>query len=179
MQCRLIIFDDLSEDLFERLLYINGLVQDCSISIANTGDTAVLLWTINMTFLGQTHQPSVLASMLQHSESVPGWVQDCNISIANALEILQSYSEPSIWPFWVKHISHQCWLPCCSILKVCLAECKTAISPLLMHWRYCSLTLNHQYDLSGSNTSAISAGFHAAAFWKCAWLSARLQYLHC
>ena len=108
--------------------------------------------------------------MLQHSESVPGWVQDCNISIANALEILQSYSEPSIWPFWVKHISHQCWLPCCSILKVCLAECKTAISPLLMHWRYCSLALNHQYDLSGSNTLAISAGVHAAAFWECAWL---------
>ena len=25
-----------------------------------------------------------------------------------------------------------------------LAQCKTAVSPLLMHWRYCSLALSHQ-----------------------------------
>ena len=26
-----------------------------------------------------------------------------------------------------------------------MAKCKTAVSPLLMHWRYCSLALNHRY----------------------------------
>ena len=28
-----------------------------------------------------------------------------------------------------------------------MAQCKTAVSPLLMHWRYCSLTLSHRPDL--------------------------------
>ena len=29
-----------------------------------------------------------------------------------------------------------------------MAQCKTAVSPLLMHWRYCSLALSHQNDFS-------------------------------
>ena len=28
-----------------------------------------------------------------------------------------------------------------------LAQCKTAVSPLLTHWRYCSFTLSHRLDL--------------------------------
>ena len=28
---------------------------------------------------------------------------------------------------------------------VSVAQCKSALSPLLMHWRYCSLALSHQY----------------------------------
>ena len=28
-----------------------------------------------------------------------------------------------------------------------MALCKTAVSPLIMHWRYCSLTPSHQYGV--------------------------------
>ena len=31
------------------------------------------------------------------SSNIGGWVQDCNNSIANALELLQSYTKPSIY----------------------------------------------------------------------------------
>ena len=35
---------------------------------------------------------------------------------------------------------------CAFILEnILMALCKTAVSPLLMHWRYCSLALTHQY----------------------------------
>ena len=27
-----------------------------------------------------------------------------------------------------------------------MAQCKTAVTPLLMHWSYCSLALSHHYD---------------------------------
>ena len=29
-------------------------------------------------------------------------------------------------------------------------RCKTAVSPLLTHWRYCSLSLTHQYNIAYS-----------------------------
>ena len=28
-----------------------------------------------------------------------------------------------------------------------MVQCKTAVSPLLMHWRYCSLALSHQFHI--------------------------------
>ena len=28
---------------------------------------------------------------------------------------------------------------------ILMAQCKTAVSPLIRHWRYCGLALNHQY----------------------------------
>ena len=31
-------------------------------------------------------------------------------------------------------------------LTISMAQCKKALSPLLTHWRYCSLELNHRYD---------------------------------
>ena len=29
---------------------------------------------------------------------------------------------------------------------ISMAQCKTAVSPLLTHWRYCSLALNHRFE---------------------------------
>ena len=54
---------------------------------------------------------------------INGIVQDCSDSIANPLEFLQSCT-----------------------------KCKTVVSPLLTHWRYCSLALSHQYDMSQSSS---------------------------
>ena len=31
-----------------------------------------------------------------------------------------------------------------SLYCISMAQCKTAVSPLLTHWRYCNLTLNHR-----------------------------------
>ena len=28
-----------------------------------------------------------------------------------------------------------------------MAYCKTAVTPLLMHWSHCSLALNHQFEI--------------------------------
>ena len=33
----------------------------------------------------------------------------------------------------------------CSILDISMTQCKTAVTPLLMHWSYCSLALSHWY----------------------------------
>ena len=33
-----------------------------------------------------------------------------------------------------------------SWIFISMAQCKTAVTPLLMHWRYRSLALNHRYD---------------------------------
>ena len=30
--------------------------------------------------------------------------------------------------------------------NICMAYCKTAVTPLLSHWSYCSLALSHRYD---------------------------------
>ena len=27
-----------------------------------------------------------------------------------------------------------------------MAQCKTAVTPLLMHWNYCTIALSHPYD---------------------------------
>ena len=37
----------------------------------------------------------------------------------------------------------------CVLWIILMAQCKTAVSPLLTHWRYCSLALSHQYFLVG------------------------------
>ena len=37
---------------------------------------------------------------------------------------------------------------------ISIAQCKTAVTPLLMHWSYCSLVLSHRYVLAACyNTS--------------------------
>ena len=41
------------------------------------------------------------------------------------------------WPFWNEN----------DIKPILMAQCKTAVTPLLMHWSYCSLALSHQSDL--------------------------------
>ena len=53
-----------------------------------------------------------------------GSVQNCSISIANALEILLYFSKQ-----WILYI-------------------KMAVSPLLMHWRYCSLSVSNGFCIS-------------------------------
>ena len=48
-----------------------------------------------------------------------------------------------------------CYNRTCSVL---MPKCKTVVSPLLMHWRYCSLALSHQFliicSFSGSHHSS-------------------------
>ena len=102
---------------------------------------------------------------------IDGLVQDCSISIANALEILQYCTKPSTCcmyitiqnisnvgvdestNMWVNNIlSSGClrfspfsYISCNIWGSECfsMAYCKTAVSTLLQHWRYCSLALDH------------------------------------
>ena len=58
--------------------------------------------------------------------------------IFNALEIPQCCTK--IWTSIVLHSSPKCnnkWI-------ILMALCKTAVSPVQMHWRYCSVALNHR-----------------------------------
>ena len=55
---------------------------------------------------------------------VDGLAQDCIKAIANALELLQSCTKPS------------------------MAKRMTAVTPLLTHWSYCTLSLSHWYDVT-------------------------------
>ena len=92
----------------------NGLMQDCSISIANALEIMqscpkpsicifrlISVWCIDRSFWIDTCD-----EFFQHK--INGLVQDCStcISIANALEILQSSTKPSnyVFPFYI--ISH-------------------------------------------------------------------------
>ena len=86
-------------------------------------------------------------------------VHDCGISIADVLEIQQSSAWPSIYVScrWISarlaSENLHCWHTGETAVQhlanyICImsmATCKSAVSPLLMHWRYCSLALSHCY----------------------------------
>ena len=67
--------------------------------------------------------------------------------IGNRFEALTSVWRPFLFklsstfqwflPGWCNHV----------VMYTSMAQCKTAVSPLLMHWRYCSLALNHRMDM--------------------------------
>ena len=87
---------------------INGLVQDCSISIVNAmidglvQDCSISIVNAMIDGLVQDCSISIVNAMID------GLVQDCSISIANAMEILQSCTKPSRW-FYVEVVP---WLCC-------------------------------------------------------------------
>ena len=49
---------------------------------------------------------------------------------------------------------------------------KTALSPLLWQWRYCSLAQSHQYEMAKQLMPWVGCESYQ-------WLGTRLQYLHC
>ena len=62
--------------------------------------------------------------------------------LALILNIITMTSSVSYW----YHISEQ-------NLLIAMAKCKTAVTPLLMQWSYCSLALSHRYFARrGTNT---------------------------
>ena len=67
-------------------------------------------------------------------------MQERRNSIANALELHPSCTNPSIWRYLyigtLYFVSYIC---------ISMAKCKTAVTPLLTHWSYCSLVLSHRY----------------------------------
>ena len=65
--------------------HVDGLVQDCSNSIANA-----------LELLQFCTEPSMLCYIFswKQKDHVDGLVQDCSNSIADALELLQSCTEP-------------------------------------------------------------------------------------
>ena len=69
-----------------------------------------------------------------------GWGQDFDICIADALKIPQSCTKSSTCAYQVTQ----------SIINptTLMAEHKTMLSPLRMHWKYCSLALSHQSTCS-------------------------------
>ena len=60
-----------------------------------------------------------------------------------------------------------------------MAWCKTAVTPLLMHWSYCSLALSHQYEIF---TEAVLQTKHTGDVYKlrCTWqlFDAHGNYFH-
>ena len=67
-------------------------------------------------------------------------------------------------------------------IALCI-EGKTAISPVLMHWRYCSISLSHWYASLVHNCSISTANaleiLQSLTKPLICLFSARLQYLHC
>ena len=109
------------------------------------------------------HHPHVWWSLMQHiwlkGEHFVGLVQDCNISSVLAMEILQSCTESLI----SHDISQWTTLSRCysmahkvvplvlfsntslkQFIIISMAWCRTAITPLLTHWSYCSLALTQR-----------------------------------
>ena len=102
---------------------------------------------------------------------IDGLVQDCSNSIASTQELLQSGTKPSIFDLGNKKyvsagmdykLHPTTWIVniiaaedlvtfgarASAVMDtdfILMAQCKTAVSPLLMHWRYCSLVLHHRY----------------------------------
>ena len=73
---------------------------------------------------------------------IDGLVQDGSVAIANAMEIPQSCTKPSIFFMWAFKGNVNVTL-LRSTKNMSMVWCKTAVSPLLTHWRYCSLALTH------------------------------------
>ena len=60
--------------------------------------------------------------------------------------------------YWLKSVIYSYFIS--------MAWCKTVVSPLLTHWRYCSLALNHRYDVIGGKRNIN---------W---WMSIEWRYLY-
>ena len=91
------------------------------------------------------------------------------ISTLSALQALSGGSpisggspvhRPVIWSFGVfldAHTTNRFIAACVYVFSICalvgclgfisMAQRKTAVTPLLTHWSYCSLALSHQYEL--------------------------------
>ena len=85
-------------------------------------------------------------------------MQDCSNSIANALELLQSCTKPSMLCYILLKHGYLC-------------ACKTAVTPLLMHWSYCSLALSHQCYVISSYWNMV---IYALIIMMPSWISVYL-----
>ena len=66
---------------------------------------------------------------------------------------------------WFLIGSGQCWalfawIECC----LSMAQCKTMVSQVLMHWRYCSLSLNHQYGWNPCQYACTAFGMFSVVY---------------
>ena len=50
---------------------------------------------------------------------------------------------------------------------ISMAQCKTAVTPLLTHWSSCSLALSHRYSLYGRGSDGNLGCKVAVKFWAC------------
>ena len=139
--------------------YVYDLVQDCSISSVLAVE--ILLCCTEPSMYCVLHIfPWMMMMMPWHGSafciSVSLWG---NSLVINGL----FWKGPVIWSFDVYFITNRnkllskqssCWwfeMLWCShgiilmMLVLLMGQCKTAVSPLLTHWRYCSFALSHRY----------------------------------
>ena len=75
--------------------------------------------------------PHAKAGLLKGKNRFPRGMRQYGLDISNPMI---RYKIQGYWPLWSLG-----YLRC----DVWMAQCKTAVTPLLMHWSYCSLALSH------------------------------------
>ena len=143
--------------IFKQILVIDGWVISCEIaliwmSLDFTDDQSTLVQVMACCRQAPSHYLSRcwLRSLSPYGVTRPQWVkhlQDFNINLGQ-FSIHDLKQSPSQWAktlhIFIYHVFSD-WTRYC--MDISMALCKTAVSPLLMHWRYCSLTLNPRYDV--------------------------------
>ena len=77
--------------------HVDGLVQDCSISMADALEMLQSCTNCYVVFKQELIAPNSYDFCLDQQDYVDGLVQDCSNSSALAVELLQSCTKPSIW----------------------------------------------------------------------------------
>ena len=68
----------------------------------------------------------------------------------------------SIWVIYIFGIQ---WMSCGMLMQTSM--CKTAVSPVLMLWRYCSLALSHWFNLGLYSFYILCMVFDERRWWFC------------
>ena len=80
---------------------------------------------------------NTVGSLFKLNDHIDGLVRDCSNSIVNAPELLQSCTKPLILRMKLLYQN--------SFGHILMAWCKKDVAPLLTHWSYIFLALNHPY----------------------------------
>ena len=87
------------------------------------------IWTLMSSVLKKADKLNLSLSLCQYQ--LPSAFNTCNI---------KKWYQMPIWFWWLSTT----------------AKCKTAVTPLLMHWSYCSLALSHRFHVPSKQSSAES-----------------------
>ena len=87
------------------------------------------LWE-SVTRQGHVYHKVIFVAKVQQAD-VDGLMQDCSDSIANALELLQSWTEPSMWSSTCKIST--AFHSICFLIHICFPTCSTADKNFTIH----------------------------------------------